>query len=66
MPIHRELFPEDTLFHRIARTVCRAGFLPGKELSEDWETARWVRRRPGGGSGPRPTAKSRLLRGQPD
>ena len=49
MPIHQELFPEDTLFHRIARTVCRAGFLPRKELYEAWETARRVRRRFRGG-----------------
>lgn len=49
MPIHQELFPDDTLFHRIARTVCRAGFLPRKELYEAWETARRVRRRFRGG-----------------
>ena len=49
MPIHQELFPEDILFHRIARTVCRAGVLPRKELYEAWETARRVRRRFVGG-----------------
>ncbi|MCF8126295.1 MAG: hypothetical protein K9J51_08735 [Desulfotignum sp.] len=27
MPMHQELFPDDTLFHRIARAVCRAGIL---------------------------------------
>ena len=37
-------FPGDTLFDRVARTVCRAGTLPGKELFEAWEVARWVRR----------------------
>ena len=47
--MHRELFPEDTLFHRIARAVCRAGVLPRKELYEAWETARRVRRRFRGG-----------------
>ena len=37
-------FPDDTLFHRIARAVCRAGCLPRKELYEAWEMARRVRR----------------------
>lgn len=37
-------FPDGTLFHRIARAVCRAGCLPRKELYEAWETARRVRR----------------------
>ena len=37
-------FPEDTLFHRLARTVCHAGCLPRKELFEAWETARRARR----------------------
>jgi hypothetical protein len=37
-------FPGQTLFHRIARTVCHAGCLPRKELYEAWETARRVRR----------------------
>ena len=49
MPMHRELFTEDTLFCRIARAVCRAGVLPRKELYEAWETARRVRRRFRGG-----------------
>jgi hypothetical protein len=37
-------FPEDTLFHRVARAVCRAECLPRKELYEAWEMARRVRR----------------------
>src|SRR5262245_41099623 len=37
-------FPDDTLFHRLARAVCHAGCLPRKELFEAWETARRVRR----------------------
>ena len=37
-------FPDATLFHRIARAVCRAGCLPRKELYEAWEMARRVRR----------------------
>ena len=37
-------FPDDTLFHRLARAVCDAGCLPRKELFEAWETARRVRR----------------------
>ena len=37
-------FPDDTLFHRLARAVCRAGCLPRKELYESWETGRRVRR----------------------
>ncbi len=37
-------FPDDTLFHRLARAVCHAGCLPRKELFETWETARRVRR----------------------
>ena len=39
-----ERFPDDTLFHRLARAVCQAGCLPRKELFEAWETARRVRR----------------------
>lgn len=48
---HRDLprFPDDTLFHRLARAVCQAGCLPRKELYEAWETARRVRRRFRGG-----------------
>lgn len=42
-------FPEDTLFHRIARAVCRAGCLPRKELYEAWEVARRTRRLARGG-----------------
>jgi hypothetical protein len=37
-------FPGDTLFDRLARSVCHAGCLPRKELFESWETARRVRR----------------------
>ena len=43
------LFPGPTLFEKIARTVCTAGTLPGKELFEAWETARRVRRKYRGG-----------------
>ncbi len=39
-----ERFPDRTLFHRVARAVCRAGCLPRKELYEAWEVARRVRR----------------------
>lgn len=42
-------FPDDTLFDRLARAVCRAGCLPRKELYEAWEVARRVRRRFRGG-----------------
>ena len=42
-------FPEATLFHRIARTVCLAECLPRKELYESWEVARRTRRRFRGG-----------------
>ena len=43
---HHDLarFPDDTLFHRVARVVCGAGCLPRKELYEAWELARRVRR----------------------
>jgi hypothetical protein len=37
-------FPDATLFHRLARAVCRAGCLPRKELYEAWEMGRRVRR----------------------
>jgi hypothetical protein len=37
-------FPGETLFDRLARTVCGAECLPRKELYEAWETARRVRR----------------------
>ncbi len=39
------LFPGDSLFDKIGRTVCRAECLPRKELFEAWEVARRVRRR---------------------
>jgi hypothetical protein len=42
-------FPEQTLFHRVARAVCEADCLPRKELYESWEVARRVRRRFRGG-----------------
>jgi SAM-dependent methyltransferase len=44
-----ELFPDNTLFHKVARVVCRAGCLPRKELFESWEVARRTRRRFRGG-----------------
>lgn len=44
-----EFFPDETLFHRVARAVCRAGCLPRKELYESWEVARRTRRRFRGG-----------------
>lgn len=37
-------FASDTLFDRIARSVCAAGCLPRKELYEAWEVARRARR----------------------
>lgn len=43
------VFPGNTLFDKIARAVCRAGNLPGKELFEAWEVARRVRRKFRGG-----------------
>ncbi len=43
------LFTGDTLFDKVARTVCRAGCLPRKELFESWEVARRIRRRFRGG-----------------
>ena len=46
---HLHLFPEETLFDRIARCVCRADCLPRKELYEAWEMARRIRRRFRGG-----------------
>ena len=42
-------FPDDTLFHAVARAVCHAECLPRKELYEAWEMARRVRRRIRGG-----------------
>jgi len=44
-----ERFPSDSLFDRVARTVCRAECLPRKELYESWECARRIRRRLRGG-----------------
>jgi SAM-dependent methyltransferase len=43
------LFPSDSLFDKIGRSVCLAGCLPRKELFEAWEVARRVRRRFRGG-----------------
>jgi len=48
-PGARASFPDDTLFHRVARVVCDAGCLPRKELYEAWEVARRARRRWRGG-----------------
>ncbi len=42
-------FRSETLFDRLARTICEAGCLPRKELYEAWEVARRVRRRFRGG-----------------
>ena len=44
-----DAFAGKTLFDKIARAVCRAGTLPGKELFEAWEVARRVRRKYRGG-----------------
>jgi hypothetical protein len=44
-PRQASLFPGDTLFEKIARTVCGIGMLPAKELFETWETARRIRRK---------------------
>lgn len=43
------LYPQQTLFDKIARAVCQAGCLPRKELYESWEVARQTRRRFRGG-----------------
>src|SRR5688572_25258638 len=43
------LFDGETLFHRIARALCRAECICRKELFESWEVARRVRRRFRGG-----------------
>ena len=43
------LFSGRTFFEKIARSVCRAGTLPRKELFEAWEVARRVRRKYRGG-----------------
>jgi hypothetical protein len=42
-------FSGESLFDRVARTVCRAECLPRKELYEAWEVARRVRRHFRGG-----------------
>jgi hypothetical protein len=43
-PYTARLFTGETLFDRVARTVCEAGCLPRKELFEAWEVAKRVRR----------------------
>ena len=48
-PNQEKLFSSDSLFDKIARTVCRAGTLPRKELFEAWEMAKRVRRHYRGG-----------------
>ncbi len=48
-PRQQALFPGDNLFAKIARTVCKAGTLPRKELYEAWEMAKRVRRNYRGG-----------------
>jgi hypothetical protein len=42
-------FAGDTLFERVARSLCEAGCVPRKELYEAWEVARRARRRFRGG-----------------
>jgi len=42
-------FAGETLFDRLARTVCEAECLPRKELYEAWEVAKRIRRRARGG-----------------
>jgi len=42
-------FEGNTLFERVARTLCEAGCVPRKELYEAWEVARRARRRFRGG-----------------
>ena len=42
-------FPTNSLFDRIARTICEAECLPRKELYESWELARRTRRFSRGG-----------------
>jgi len=49
MPCHIDRFSGSGLFDKVARTVCRAGVLPRKELYEAWETAKRIRRRFRGG-----------------
>ena len=45
--LHR--FESDTLFNRVARSLCEAACVPRKELYEAWEVARRARRRFRGG-----------------
>jgi hypothetical protein len=45
--LHR--FQGDTLFNRVARSLCEAACVPRKELYEAWEVARRARRRFRGG-----------------
>lgn len=45
--LHR--FEGDTLFNRVARSLCQAACVPRKELYEAWEVARRARRRFRGG-----------------
>ena len=42
-------FPSDSLFDKVARTLCAVGLVPRKELYESWEVARRTRRRFRGG-----------------
>ncbi len=55
------LFTGETLFERVARTVCEAECLPRKELYEAWEVARRVRRHFRGGNIVEPCAGHGLL-----
>lgn len=48
-PHQLPLYPGDTLFARLAQTICSISVLPRKELHEAWEVARRVRRRFRGG-----------------
>lgn len=40
-----DFFPQDNLFGAVARAVCRAEALPRKELFENWEVAKRIRKR---------------------
>jgi hypothetical protein len=55
------LFDGETLFDRVARTVCGAECLPRKELFEAWEVAKRVRRHFRGGMVVEPCAGHGLL-----
>lgn len=48
-PFDLDRFGGESLFDRIARTLCEAECVPRKELYESWEVARRVRRRWRGG-----------------